>query len=95
MKSYVKFKLLSIDAWADGEPGAWTWNDIRLIEEDIMWPADRLTPRIILATLRAWGYLTPASKGRVAVDDDGTAGDMYVIRDRRTHEPLLALSTIH
>ena len=91
----LTFKLLSIDAWADGEPGSWTWNNHFLLEEGIVWSVDRLTPRTILSRLRKWGYLTASSKGRLTVDDEGTAGDMYVVRNRKTGEPLLALSTIH
>jgi len=86
--SYLKTDLLSIDAWRD--PDGWQWNNWRLLEAGIFWDADLpLTARRILRALRDWGYLSPASRGRLAVEDDGYN---YVVMARGTREPILALA---
>jgi hypothetical protein len=86
-------KLLSIDAWRDGE-GGWNWNNFFLLEEGIFLPDP--TPRKVLRFLRNAGFLTDFSKGLLRVDFypsyDGT---LIEIQHRHTFEPVLALSDIH
>lgn len=77
--------ILSIDAWRDG--GSWAWNNWHRVGT-----VDRalidVTPRRLFRALRDAGYLSGASAGRVAVDDDGYN---VVICDRATREPLFAI----
>lgn len=84
---YLQVDLISIDAWRDCE--TWTWNQWHTVEKDIYFAESELTPRKILAFLRKSGFLTDHSKGRLRVEDDGYN---YVIEDRNTGEPLLALA---
>ena len=79
------YRLLSIDAWREPE-GGWTWNNLFELEQDIYVP-ENATPRSIFKMLRN-GYLSEASKGRVALEDDGYN---LVIVDRGTYEPIFAL----
>lgn len=92
----IKFKLLGIDAWRDGE-GGWTWNQQFVIDDELYIEEKDLTPRKILRILREVGYLYNASKGRLYVDMNPGLVDGYLIeiQDRHNSEPLLALSTIH
>ena len=89
-------KILSIDAWRD--PEGWSWNDHRKVGTVTMATVLALdTPRKVARFLRAEGYLTPASAGKIRVD----MGDCYVeetlieIQDKGTGEPLIAISAIH
>ena len=84
---FIRCDLLSIDAWRECE-GGWTWNSWQTIEEGIYFGEDCLTPRKILAALRKCDYLTAASKGKLAIDDDGYN---ITIINKDTYEPLLAL----
>ncbi len=84
---YLKTDLLSIDAWRDSE--GWNWNQWYTVEKGIYFAVSELTPRKILAYLRKAGFLTAESKGRLRVEDDGYN---YVIEDRNTSEPILALA---
>ena len=84
--NFIKFDLLSIDAWRDCE--GWSWNQWFTVETGIYFEERELTPRKILAALRKWGFLTEESKGRLAINDDQYN---IVIEDKNTHEPLLAL----
>ena len=79
-------RILSIDAWRD--PEGWTWNnwfDVGTFDA----PADTLdSPRKLLRYMRDQGYLSGASIGRVAIEDDQYN---VVILDRRTRKPLFAI----
>jgi len=84
---YLKMDLLSIDAWSDCE--GWNWNQWYTVENDIYFAYSELTTRKILAFLRKSGFLTEQSRGKLRVEDDGYN---YVIENRNTGEPLLALA---
>ena len=87
---YYKVEVRGIDAWRD-ELG-WVWNESYVLEDEIYWCAQDLTPRKILRKLREWGYLGAESKGRVRVVDEVTAcGGFMEIQDKGTGRPLLAL----
>ena len=91
---YIKFKLLSIDAWRD-ECG-WYWNNCFTLEEDIFIVKTEITPRKIAAMLRKWNYLSEYSKGQIRVDMHPEYCELFIeICDKGTGKPLLALSTIH
>lgn len=87
MKAYYKFELRVIDALRDSE-GVWDWNDSYVIANDIVFCESALTPRRILKKLRDWGYLSPKSKGRVRVVDEG---DLIEIQEKSTGKPIFAL----
>ena len=75
--------ILSIDAWRYDH--GWTWNQWYKIGSVEKLPD---TDRKILAFLRKEGYLSSASAGRVAIDDDGYN---VVVIDRKTYKPLIAI----
>src|SRR5690606_16382588 len=83
---WYKMELRSVDAIKDG--GFWIWNESYVLESDIYWPEQELTPRKILKHLRKLGYLAEASKGKVRVADEG---EIIEIQEARTGRPLLAL----
>jgi hypothetical protein len=83
---FIKLTLLSIDAWR--YDNSWQWNQWHTLEKGIYFSEDSLTPRKVLAFLRKADYLTSASKGKLAIDDDGYN---IVIELKDTHEPILAL----
>lgn len=95
MSDYTKFKLLSIDAWRDGE-GHWVWNDFYLIEDGICFTEDSKmlnSNRLLLKYLRDnLAVLSDYSKGRVKVERDC---DIIEIQEKNTGRPLFALSAIH
>lgn len=79
------FNVLSVEAWREGS--GWTWNNwfrVGSAPRDVL----DMKPRQLLAWARAEGYLTDASRGRVAVRDDGYN---LVIIARGTGEPLFAI----
>jgi hypothetical protein len=79
-------RVLSIDALRESE-GGWTWNNWHHVgDAPIEWCA--LKPRTLLRAMREGGYLSPFSRGRCAVDDDGYN---VTIVARGTGEPLFAL----
>lgn len=86
MERWFKVEIRGIDAVKND--GVWNWNESWLIENDIYWHQEVLTPRRILRQLRKWGYLTEASKGRLRVVDEG---DLIEIQDKGTCRPILAL----
>jgi hypothetical protein len=77
-------RVLSIDAWADGE-GGWTWNNWFKVGTVEAIPD---TNRKILRMMRSEGYLSEASKGKVTVDDDGYN---VVICEKSTGMPVFAI----
>lgn len=81
--------ILSIDAWRDADSG-WTWNNWFRIGSITRAELDALdTDRKILRYMRASGYLSAQSAGRVSVDDDGYN---VVILARGTREPIFAIA---
>lgn len=78
-------RVLSIDALRD-ECG-WQWNNWYDVGSAPVSVCD-MTTRRLLAYLRAEGYLTSRSAGRVAVEDDGFNIE---IRERGNGRPLYAL----
>lgn len=96
-------KIVSIDAWRG--PEGWYWNNSRALaapSEDAAVRLDslkchatrsRLAAGRFLATLRAEGYLSRASAGRVRLDDCGSCDPFMIeVQDRATGEPLIALT---
>lgn len=80
--------VLNIDAWRDID-GGWTWNNWRYCGRITRRELKALdTPRRLFAWLRRHGYLSAASAGAVAQEDDGYN---LVIVDRVTREPLFAI----
>lgn len=65
---WYKADLVSIDAWK--EEGCWTWNASYIVERDIVFGEDAITPRRVLSLLRKMGQLSEWSKGRVKVADE-------------------------
>jgi len=86
-QAYYKVELREIDALRDSE-GNWIWNESYVLADDIIFCEAALTPRTILKSLRDWGYLSPASKGRVRVVDEG---ELIEIQEKSTGRPILAL----
>lgn len=84
--------VLSIDAWrtADG----WTWNNwhkVGSVDADTInafAPDGKLNVRKFLNWARTEGYLSAASAGKLACDDDC---HNYVILNKNTREPLYAV----
>lgn len=95
MAEYTEFKLLSIDAWRDGECH-WVWNDFYLIEEGICFTDDSKvlkSSRELLKYLRDnLAVLSDYSKGKVRVVWDC---DIIEIQEKNTGKPIFALSAIH
>ena len=85
------YRVLSIDAWRDPE-GGWTWNGWyqagsihRSTVNEWGWPVNA---RKALHWFRREGYITKASAGKVAIEDDGYN---VVVVARGTREPLFAV----
>ena len=89
---YEKFNLVSIDAWKDPDTG-WYWNNFFMVERDIYFSLDNITPRKIAKFLRKMGALTDHSKGRIIVDM--SCDECIEIQDKNTREPLFALTQLH
>ena len=66
-----KTKLLSVDAWNDGD--VWSWNNWQTIEEGIYLHKSVLnSPRKLLKFCRdKLEILTNDSKGKIQIEDDG------------------------
>jgi len=79
------YTLLSIDAWRDPDSG-WTWNDVRLIEENI-YISHPVSNRRLLNFMRSNNWLNDYSKGRIAVKDTGYDIE---IQNKNTSEPIFA-----
>ena len=96
---YYTCKLLSIDAWRDGD--GWYWNNISTIEEGIFIAEDSdllSSSRKLLKYFRDnLCVLSDKSKGRVFVDfgHDLMDGVLVVVHHKGTGEPLFALSSVH
>lgn len=88
-------KILSIDAWRDGD--GWTWNNHwkvgEISREDF---AKLTTNRRLLGYMRREGYLGLGSRGIVQVESPGCYEDVFIeIQLKSTGEPLYAISGIH
>jgi hypothetical protein len=85
--------LVSIDAWRESE-GGWSWNQSHKLREftreDVGPLLEKKNPRELFAYMRREGYLSDASKGRVAIDVSGSDPDYITIQDRKTQEPHFA-----
>ena len=82
-----KTRLLSIDAWKASE-GGWNWNNWHSIESDVYIQESTLfNARALLKFCRDSDWLTTASKGKLAIDDDGYN---VVILLKGTQQPILA-----
>lgn len=81
-----KVSILSIDAW--NGPDGWTWNTWHKIGTCDVSIAS-LAPRPLLAWMRANGFLSEASRGRVRIEDDQYN---VVFCDKGTGEPLFAIA---
>lgn len=86
MEHWYKVEIRGIDAVK--HDGNWSWNESYVLEQDIYWHEEGLTPRRILRQLRIWNYLSEASKGKLRVVDEG---DIIEIQDKNTGRPILAL----
>ena len=89
MNELFKYRLLSVDAWREGD--GWTWNQtfatgIEL--EFTHWP----TTREVLAKLREVEYFTSYSKGNLRVEEYGEGS--FEVMWRGTGEPLCALERL-
>ena len=89
--------LVSIDGWRNS-CGGWDWNDQHKLREysreelePVLGEHDKNRPRRIFAFLRAEGYLSDKSKGRVRLDVSGSDPDYLTIEDKNTGEPIFAL----
>lgn len=81
------FKVLSIDAWRDGE--GWMWNNWYNVETSEPFPEALLgNTRKTLNLLRKEGLMGSNSIGRVTIEDDQYN---YVVMDRKTRQPLYAI----
>lgn len=80
------YKLLSIDAWREAD-GGWNWNNWHTVGHVPTAYAD-MPARALLRALRTDGYLSAASAGRVAVEDDGY--NVVIVR-RSDSCPVLAI----
>ena len=91
-RQFAELKILSIDAWRDGD--GWTWNNwfkrgtLTVREFRKLGATTRQQTRATLAYLREHGYLSDASKGAVTLEDDGYN---ITVLDRRTREPMIAI----
>lgn len=86
-EKYYKIEIREIDAWRD-EEGLWFWNESFILADDVFWNSEDFTPRKILKQLRNWNFLSPSSKGRVRVVDEG---DLVEVQEKSTGRPILAL----
>ena len=81
------FIILSIDAWRDTE-GGWFWNASYKIDTIARTEVENYTARKLLKYMRNANFLSNASKGRVAIEDDG---DYITIINRDNGCPLFAI----
>ena len=82
-----QIRILSIDAWRDGD--GWQWNNWFSVGKIDAVTLDTLkTPRQILAWFRAEGYLAHDSGGKCEIDDDQYN---IVVCERGSHMPLYAI----
>ena len=84
---YFKADLVSIDAWK--EEWCWTWNASYIVERDIVFEEDAITPRRVLSILRKMNQLTEWSKGRVKVSDEWPIIEVQLKSNGRPLFPLL------
>lgn len=83
----MKFNILSIDAWGNGD-GSWDWNQWYSVGKDLELPDSDITPRKVFAYLRNEGYLNAQSAGKVSMYDDQYN---IVVCERANNMPIFAL----
>ena len=83
---YFKADLVSIDAWK--EEWCWTWNASYIVERDIVFGEDAITPRRVTALLRKMDVLSEGSKGKVRVSDEWPIIEVQI---KSTGQPIFAL----
>jgi hypothetical protein len=81
------YQVLFIDAWRDSD-GGWVWNQWFKLQKIELVPQDLDNVRKLLNVLRKAELLSPKSRGKLAVEDDGY--NMVIMR-RHTREPILAV----
>jgi len=87
MSDYLKYTLLSIDAWRSGQ-GGWDWNNWHRLEEDIYIAPD-LSNRALIKFFRDdLNLINDKSKGKVSIEDDDYN---IILQIRQTGEPIYAL----
>lgn len=89
--------LVSVDGLRNST-GGWDWNDQHKLREysreelgPVLGEQDRNRARRVFAFLRAEGYLSERSKGRVRLDVSGSDPDYFTIENKDTGEPVFAL----
>lgn len=82
---YFKADLVSIDAWR--EEGGWTWNASYILERDIVFGEDAITPRRVTNLLRKMDVLSEGSKGKVRVVDEWPIIEVQI---KSTGQPIVA-----
>ena len=88
MNTQKTFKILSIEAWADGEDG-WYWNNwncVGELEDETL--LDNGRNEELIAWFIQEGYLKETAKDLVYVDDDQYN---LVITHKDSHEPIYAV----
>lgn len=85
METEKTIRILLVDAWHDGS--GWTWNNWHTVGSCPLSWCD-YSPRKLLRTMRAEGYLSADSAGKCAVEDDQYN---IVVTDRHNGMPLFAL----
>ncbi len=86
-KQTVQYNVLSIDAWAEGDEGGWTWNawyKVGTVEPSFIEGTDAE----IIARMVDAGYIKASGADKCAVDDDGYN---VVFSDSETGEPVFAI----
>jgi len=79
------YKVLSIDAWTDGEDG-WTWNqwfDAGTLNIDNLDDLDK-----VWEAMEGQGFLKPGSKLLGLLEDDG---HNLVVHDKEDYRPIFAI----
>lgn len=102
MSENETIKILSIDAWADGEEG-WTWNDMHqigtLAPEDAARfynDAGEVDEQAVLDYMKAEGMLRDSvTLADVAFDGGYYDAFFLEVQERETGRPLYAFSAAH
>ena len=81
------YRILSIDAWADCEPGSWQWNNWFHVGDFLIEDTEQGGAAIIEWFI-AENMLKESARESCEVEDDGYN---FVIQDKETGEPLYAI----
>jgi hypothetical protein len=87
MKIAHKTEIRAIEAWRHEE--GWTWNNSITAGEFIISQETLNSSRMVLAFMRANGFLTEQSTGKVRIDDN--ASGIIEVQNKNTYEPLFAI----